>query len=184
MARATDAFDDDVPVAETEEAGLAPASEGSTLERARASLRERRERALLSLKKDFEVPLLDGVFVRYKPITQAMLDKANKQASASKDPDASVIANAGILAVACIGVGEVVDGEPVSIDPDERSSDPDDWPRFDKRLARLLGVPAGKAADVVRGLYPTDGHIISTVTELGVWSGFANNQIERDTEGN
>lgn len=180
MGRPEDAFDEPAGIDEpTPDVGLEPAADGSTL----ASLRSRRERAIANLKIDLEVPEM-GVFVRYKPITQAMLDKANKQAAASKDPDASVIANAGILAAACIGVGEVIDDEPVSVDPDDRSPDPADWPKFDKRLARLLGVPAGKAADVVRALYPLEGSILSTVTKLGVWSGFATEQLERDTEGN
>ena len=156
----------------------APAAKGSAL----ATLRDRREKAVKELKKNLEVPRLDPpVFVRFKPIDQARLTAANKKAAASKEKDAEVIANAGILAEACLGVFEVIDGVEVSVDPDDREGE---WPRFDKKLARLLGVPAGKASDVVRALYLTDGDIISTVSTLGVWSGYAAEQLEQDTEGN
>ena len=70
---------------------------------------------------------------------------------------------------------------PTDIDPNDRDGE---HPKFDRRLAGLLGVPAGKASQVVRALYLTDGDIISTVNDLGIWSGFAREQMERDPEGN
>jgi hypothetical protein len=175
---AEDGFVDDFDTEETETPGLAPAADGSTL----ASLRARREKAIEKLHLDLEVPRLDPqVFVRFKPVSQERLNAANKQAGKSSDKDAEVIANAGILAWACLGVFEVIDGEEVSIDVDDREGE---WPKFDKRLAGLLGVRAGKASEVVRGLYLTDGDIISTVGKLGVWSGYATDQLESDPAGN
>ena len=171
-----DDFDEDF--ATPTDDGRAPAAPGSTL----ASLRERREAVLAAQYLDLAVPDYDPpVYVRYKPITNAKLNAATKQVAASKDRDAEVIANAGVLAEACVGVFEVIDDTQVSIDPTDRDGT---WLRFDKDLARLLGVPAGKAAEVVRALYPTDGHIISTVGKVGQWSGFAMDQLERDDAGN
>lgn len=156
-----------------------PAPEGSVL----ATLRERRERVQAALVKDLAVPRYDPpIYVRYKPLPSRRLNAANKQAAASSDKDAEVIANAGILAEVCVGVFEVVNGREVSIDPESRDGE---LLRFaDRRLAELLGVKAGKASEVVRALYATDGDIISTVNDLGVWSGFAREQLERDSEGN
>ncbi len=166
-----DDFDSDTP-------DEAPVAEGSVL----AGLRERREQAKTKLVKDLAVPRMDPpVYVRFKPIPSRRLTAANKQAAASGDKDAEVIANAGVLAEACLGVFEVIDGREVSIDPNDRDGE---HPKFDRRLAGLLGVPAGKASQVVRALYLTDGDIISTVNDLGIWSGFAREQMERDPEGN
>lgn len=160
------------------EPGETAAAPGSIL----ASLRERRDAAKKRLFKDLAVPRLDPpVYVRFKPVTSHRLTAANKQSAKSGDRDADVIANAGVLVDACVGIFEVVDGEEVSLDPSDREGE---WPKFDKQLAALLGVPAGKASAVVRELYVTDGDIISTVNELALWSGFAQEQLERDPAGN
>ncbi|SDC46256.1 hypothetical protein [Nocardioides lianchengensis] len=161
--------------------GEVEAAPGSVLE----SIRARRDRAKSVLFIDIKVPRYDPpVWVRFKPTEQKRIDGAGERARKSKDDDRTVIANAAILAEACIGVFEVVDDDKVSIDPTDRSTDPADWPKFDKRLARLLEIPAGKATDVVRGLYLTDGDIISTAADLGEWSGYARDMLEQDTEGN
>ena len=105
-----DDFDSDTP-------DEAPVAEGSVL----AGLRERREQAKTKLVKDLAVPRMDPpVYVRFKPIPSRRLTAANKQAAASGDKDAEVIANAGVLAEACLGVFEVIDGREVSIDPNDR----------------------------------------------------------------
>lgn len=171
-----DAFDDDEDLTPPE-TGEVPAAEGSVL----ATLRERREQAVAALHKDLRVPRLEPpVYVRFRPISQPAIEQANKRASASKADDAATAANAAVLAGACIGVFEVdEDGAEVSVDPDNAT-----WPQFDKRLARLLGVKAGKAADVVRALYLTDGDVIATVTKLAEWSGFNEAELERDAAGN
>lgn len=176
MSANPDAFEDDVDL--EVDTGEAPAAVGSVL----AGLRQRREQALAALYTDLVVPRLDPpVFVRFRPIDQAKIEQANKRANASKDPDAATAANAAVLAAACVGVFELdEDGAEVGVDPDDRDS----WPQFDKRLARLLGVKAGKAADVVRALYLTDGDVIKTVTKLAEWSGFNEDALDRDTAGN
>lgn len=171
-----DAFPDELDPA-TPEPGLTPAAEGSVL----ADLRTRRERAKAALTTDLEVPRLDPpVYVRFKPPTQARIDAANQRARNGNDKDATVLANAIVIADSCVGVFEIIDGEKVSVDPTDRDGT---WPLFDKRLARLLGVPAGRAADVVRALYLTDGDVLSTSAKLAEWSGFATEQLELD-EGN
>jgi hypothetical protein len=182
----SDTFPDEFPPETGDQAGDAgdvPAAPDSTL----ALLRQRVARAKEQLHVDLEVPRLEPpVFVRFKPTNQGRLNAASKLAGKLKNrDDGDVVANAGILADACLGVFEVleVDGQKVevSIDPEDRDGD---WPKFGPRLAELLGVTTNKASDVVRALYLTDGDIMSTVTKLGVWSGYAQDDLERDPEGN
>ena len=168
-------LDTDLP---PDEPGEVPAAPGSAL----GSLRERREKAVQELYTDRVVPRLPGpVFVRYKPVPQRRIEAANKQAAASKDKDRDVISNAAVLAEACLGVFEVIDGVEVSVDDRDRDGE---WPKFDSRLAEVLGVKWTKAGDVVRSLYLTDGDVISAVREVVRWSGFVDEQLERDDEGN
>lgn len=161
-----------------EQTGLAPAATGSRLE----SLRDRRAKALQAAYLDLEVPRIDPpIYVRFAPVPMHRIQSANKLTEKSKDQDRIVITNAAILAGACQGVYEIVDGTEVSIDPDDRFGD---WPKFDERLAGLLGVDASKAIEVVRALYITDGDIVSTADKLAEWSGYTAEQHEREVEGN
>lgn len=147
-----------------------------------AALRDRREQAKAELFTDLKIPRYDPpIYVRFKPVPQARIDGMNKAAEKSKAKDATVAANAAILADATIGVFEVIDDQKVSINPSDREGE---WPRFDSDLAELFEVRATKAADVVREVYMTDGDIIATVTQLGVWSGFNLDDIQADFEGN
>lgn len=146
------------------------------------ALRARREQAKAQLHTDLRIPRYDPpIYVRFKPVPQSRIDAMNKAAEKSKAKDSTVAANAAILADATIGVFEVIDGEKVSIDPADRDGE---WPRFDSTLAELFEVQATKAADVVREVYMTDGDIIATVTQIGVWSGFNLDDIQADFEGN
>lgn len=182
-ARTPDQFPDELADLEDQgsahEGGQAPAAPDSTL----ASLRDRVARVKKALHLDLEVPRLDPpVFVRYRPVEQTRLNAAGKLATKlNRSNDGDVIANASILSSACIGVFEVIDGEEVSIDPEDRHGE---WPNFGPRLAELLGINTKKSSDVVRALFQTDGDIISTVSKLGVWSGYAQEELERDPEGN
>ncbi|HTW17083.1 MAG TPA: hypothetical protein VMF51_18275 [Nocardioides sp.] len=183
MGHESDRFEaDQVGHGEQPEPGEAPAAPGSILD----GIRARRDRAKAALFVDIKVPRYEPeLWVRFKPTEQKRIDAAGEKARKSKDDHRIVNANATLLAEACIGVFEVdADGEKVSIDPADRSTNPDDWPQFDKRLARLLEIPAGKAVEVVRGLYLTDGDIISTAAELGEWSGYSRDMLEQDTAGN
>lgn len=165
------------PYDDSAELGPRPAAPGSVL----ASLRDRREKARQELHLDLAVPRLDPpVYVRFAPVEQSQINRINKRHEKSKDKDRDVIINAVILAEACRGVFEVIDDEPVSVDPDARDGD---WPRFDELLADMLGLDTDKASDVVRGLYLTDGDVIATATRLAEWSGYSIAELE-EREGN
>lgn len=145
-------------------------------------LRGRREQAVAELFTDLKIPRYDPpIFVRFKPIEQKRIDAMTATIERSKAKDKRVAANAALLAEATIGVFEVIDGEKVSVDPEDRDGD---WPRFDMRLAELFEVQAVKAADVVREVYLTDGDIIATVMQVGEWSGYNLDEIQADFEGN
>lgn len=157
------------------ETTTAPATVGS-------NLKSRRDKAIEELFTDYKIPRYDPpIYVRFKPVPQDRIDAAEKAAERSKAKDAKVAANAAILANATIGVFEVIDGRKVSINPADRDGE---WPKFDSGLAELFEVQATKSADVVRAVYMTDGDIIATVTQLGVWSGFNLDDIQKDFEGN
>lgn len=156
------------------EPGATQAAESSVL----GGLRARRERAIQKLEIDLVVPRYDPpIFVRFKVVSQARIDQVGKQTEKSKEKDRTVIANAILLADACVGVFEVdKDGAPVG--------DPAEWPCFDDQLAGILGIPWTRAQDVVRTVYVSDGDIISTAAKLGEHSGYATEMLERDPEGN
>lgn len=148
-------------------------------------LRAARATARTKLYTDLPIPRLEGYGVRYGIVTQRRLDQITKRFEKSKDPDRTVIVNALVLAEACQGVYEWVDGEQVSVDPEARGAA---WPKFDERLAELLHDPeqpkprATKASDVVRDLYLTDGDLIATATELAEWNGYAAQILADDPE--
>lgn len=148
-----------------------------------AGHRARRQKSIAELFTDLVVPRYDPeIYVRFRPVVQRRIDAVNKAAEKSKDRDKSAIANAVILADACIGIFEVVDGVEVSIDPRDPGGA---WPKFDERLAEIFELPAAKkASEVVRGLYLTDGDVIGTASKLAEWSGYATDQLERDEAGN
>lgn len=146
------------------------------------SLSSRRQQAVDELWTDLKIPRYDPpIYVRFKPIEQKRIDAMTASIERSKAKDKRVAANAALLAEATIGVFEVVDGEQVSIDPEDRDGD---WPKFDMRLAELFEVQAVKAAEVVRAVYLTDGDIIATVMQVGEWSGYNLDEIQADFEGN
>ncbi|HXH77317.1 hypothetical protein [Nocardioides sp.] len=149
----------------------------------RGSLRERREQARSKLYLDRRVPRIDPpVFVRFKPLSSARLEGLTRQAEKSKDPERYINGSAIAIADACVGIFEVIDDEKVSIDPD---GDRDDWPRFDSRLAELLGLAdLGKAAPIVRALYLTDGDVTSEAAALTEWSGYAGQEADEEYAGN
>lgn len=157
-----------------------PAAPGSLL----GQLRARREAIEAKLHLDLAVPRMENpeVLVRFRPVTSAEITRVADQHRKNKAKDVDVIINAVHLAAACEGIFYLHEGQPVGING---KTDPDEWPRFDQEVAESLGLPDGsKAVDVVRGLYFTDGDIISTGAELLVWSGYARQDLERDAEGN
>lgn len=168
------------------EATASDAPRGSAL----ASLRDRRKEAASKLFIDLEVPRLEpAVFVRFGPIPLGKVEELQEKVRKSSDKKHRAInANAALLVeavqgeaadAATLGVFEVVDGKKVGID-----GSPTDWPKFDERLAELLECSAARASDVVRGLYLTEGDIVSTVGRLLEWNGFAAETLEADVEGN
>lgn len=178
-------FTDELADEPTIEAGQVEAAESSPL----AGLRAARAKVVATLHTDLPIPRLEGFGVRYGIVTQRRIDQITKKFQQSKDPDRTVIINALVLAEACLGVYQWVDGEQVSVDPEDRAGE---WPKFAERLAELLHDPdepkprATKSSDVVRSLYLTDGDIVSTATQLAEWNGYAAEILadDEDLQGN
>lgn len=153
-----------------------PAADDSPLTSLRARL------AAVVLTFDLEVPRLDPpVYVRYKAVSQRRVEEIGRLVDRRREKDKTVVFNATVLADACQGIFEVIDGEKVSVDHEDRGGD---WPKFDQRLAELLGVRAKKAVELVRVLYKTDGDLITAAQKLVELSGFDSGPEELDDPGN
>jgi hypothetical protein len=167
-----------------------PAAPSSAL----ARLRARRQQPLTQLHIDLAIPRYDPpIYVRYKPIAQTRLEEIGKRAEKSKERDATAIGNATVLAESCVGIFELdhdqldEDGNPtpVSIDPDNPSTDPEKWHKFDKDLVTLFALDAApRAAEIVRQMYFTDGDVAASVVKLGEFSGYSETDLERAYTGN
>ena len=146
------------------------------------ALKARREQLQKDLFIDLQVPRWDDpeIFVRYGPMDPTAAEKAIDTRRQSKAPDFMVWANADVLARSCIGVFACLDGDyetKYSLNPDNPEGP---WTRFDPALARALGLITDAAADVVRGLYQTDGDLINAASALTEWSGHASRKLETD----
>lgn len=168
----------------TESVQRVVAAEGSAL----SSLRQRRKEVKSRLFFDLEVPRYDPpIYVRYKPVSQQKIEDTYKRTDKLRGENRTVTTNAIILAEACVGVFEIIDGERVSVDPEDRGGE---WPKFEKRLGELLTDiedgerPPTKGSEVVRKLFFTDGDIIATAQDLATKSGYAQEQLELEPEGN
>ena len=164
-----------------EDVASTPAAPGSAL----ARFRQARAKALQGLTVDLQVPGYDPpLYVRFRPVKQTEVDKVTEKANQSTDPDRELNANAAILAHACVGVFETVDGKPVG--------DPSSWPKFDQDLAHLLGIDEAEdgtrleptTTEIVRALYLTDGALLNTARALDAWSAPAIRRREEESAGN
>ncbi|BBH17503.1 hypothetical protein Back2_17900 [Nocardioides baekrokdamisoli] len=152
-----------------------------------SSIRDRRAKAKEELFIDYPVPGYEPkIFVRYAPLDQPTIATGYKVIeNKKKDQDAVMRVHATFLVNACIGIYELDDdGDPISIDPEDRSPDPADWVKFDHRLAEILGDDVTRAADIVRALYIKDGDVLATSNKLSEFSGYTGEQLDEDYEGN
>ena len=148
------------------------------------NLKARRQAIADKLHKVLQVPRWEDpeIFVRFKPVDQAWLEKAAKKRSDEAEKTKQsflVLISADILATACEGVfAKLPDDE---TEYSLRVGDPEGrLTRFDEDLATAIGAPPQGAAYIVRSLYQTDGDIIAAANELQEWSGIASNRIDED----
>lgn len=137
------------------------------------------EKAQRRLHLDLRIPRVEPpLFVRFTPMPKSVLDKANESIRDSKDDDRVVVANAVALTHVCAGVfREGTDGRP--------AGNPEQWPKFDQRLAGMLGLPADcGAVAVVRKLYLTDGDVIAACADVAEWSAQTERRAQEEHEGN
>lgn len=151
--------------------GGLPAAPGSLL----ADLRARRDQAVAKLHLDLPVQGLEPFTVRFRPLTAVELDRVFKAFAESNDPEANIDHDATLIATACVAVWPKSDDLP---------NPPASAPTFANGVAGALGVDAGSAAAVVRGLYLTDGDVVWTARQVQRWSGFSAEKVDREFEGN
>lgn len=142
------------------------------------SLRAMRDQVAEELFVDLKVPRYPAdVVVRFKPLPQPQIRRALDAAEKRKgDPDARVKAHAEMLVDACLGVYMLdASGKFGSVDLEHPDLEP---PKFDERLAELLGVEAKSQVETARALYLTDGDVIGTANKLIEFSGYDADKIE------
>jgi hypothetical protein len=159
------------------------------------SLKKRRQDLVEKLHIDLKVPRWgdDGstpeIFVRYGPVDSSRLEKAVDVRRKINKDEWSILANADILTISCLGVYACLDGNyenKYSLDPahtEHPSTDPRDWTKFDERLRENLGFTPGTAptsADICRTLYLTDGDLLAAATELFEWSSISTEKLDED----
>jgi hypothetical protein len=136
-------------------------------------LKARKEKLLSTRHLDVKVDGWDDdgeppVYVRYGTVTNATIEAGEKAVTDAKDAPAKLAANAQVLVAACQGVFQKVDGKRVGFDP----AKPDAWPRFDKDLAKILGL-AGEppSALICQALFLSEGNLLAHVGAVAVFSG-------------
>lgn len=121
-----------------------------------------------------ETPI-EGVWVSYKPIPSGKLEDIHRRRKKEKAKGRGLAINIDVLIDACVGVHERIDGELVSIDPDNRDGEALTF--TSPRLLELLGVESQLASDAVRELYAVtddhDGDVITAANEVMHRSGLA-----------
>jgi hypothetical protein len=156
------------------------------------NLRQRRVQILEALYEDVKVAHWDEgghppIYVRYRPVEHEQISRVLRRIETAKpkdQPRVELEGNMDLLIRGCIGVFAVVDGEKVSLRPgDPRGG----WTNFDPDLALALGLAEDAveaknitARRVVKGLFLTDGDIMSHATHLIAFSDYK--QVEADEE--
>jgi len=144
------------------------------------SLRDRRKAIIDDMFIDIKVPRWSEpeIYVRFRPISAVTLNKKVETRRKQGGEMWSILANADILADACIGIYGVMDGDldnKISL----RDGDPKgEWTKFDGFLMEALGLEATRASDAVMSLYLTEGDLIATANKLFEWSGIASNEAD------
>lgn len=166
----------------------------------RKSLAAVRQQILDSLFLDLKVPRYtredaegkSDLYVRYAPVRSARVDWSIKKRSKDEyqENEASLLIQADILVDCCRGIFMVFDDDftkkyTVALDDlGNTITEPTDvWPKFDRELARALGLPEhrwGLAVDICRSLYVTDGDLIDAATEVTSWSASKNERAAED----
>lgn len=148
-----------------------------------AALKARRESGREQRHLDLRVPGMEPpLYVRYGPIPKGVAESITEKWRTRKDRDRTVKREAQLLTEACRGLFEIVDGEKVSIDPDDRHGE---WPRFDENLARLIGSSEVSAVGLLREVYEEDGDIIAASTRYAAWWERTTEELaEQDAPGN
>jgi hypothetical protein len=152
-----------------------------------ARLKAKREQAGRNEDRyvDLLIPDSDDVYVRLGYLdpedTTRIREQIVGKRTRPRRSDA-VRVNTAILVEACRGVFVLDDDRKVSVDPDNPSTDPADWPRFDPRLGELLGVEGG-ASEVARALLGDDWALTSLAAEYNEWLTPVVEQLDEEHRG-
>lgn len=154
------------------------------------NLKERRQQVLTEQVLDLPVPRWDNptIVVKYKPVEHGYIRRAQdavKKAPKAKQYEVEVDGNCDILIRGCVGIVGVVDGQEYSLRVGDHTGEPT---VFDKDLAEALGITTntGKtvtAREVVRGLFFTEGDILSASQSVVEFSGYRETEADAAVTG-
>jgi hypothetical protein len=157
-----------------------PGSEQSRLQKAIQAARQKRH-------LDRAVTELPQIVVSYRTVGEDEREKiVEKYSKGGRTPPAvRYLINAEILAKACIGIFEIVDGEQHTRG-DFLDADGEDALTFsDERFQEIVGATVGSSTSAVRALYGTDnGDVIGLGDELMQFSGFMGPELAEAIRGN
>ncbi len=148
-------------------------------------LAKRREEILAEQILDLGVPRWDDpdIHVLYKPLSHEVIRKTFRRVEKAKPAErdrVEVEANADLLVKACTGIYALIDDERYSLRPGDEKGE---LTTFDEDLAENLGVEDRRAISVCRALFFTDGDMLQHVIQLQRFSGYAEDDTDRQLEG-
>lgn len=146
------------------------------------SLAAKREALKEGLYLDLQVPRWNDpeIFVRFGPIDVTLTETVVEKRRKSKVPEWSILANADILAQACVGIYACLEGDQETKYSLRVGDENGSWTKFDPDMATALGSVLQGASDVVRALYLTDGDLLEAARQVTDWSGIKNEQVDED----
>lgn len=169
-----------VPADTGQPTGLAPAAPGSKLR----GLRAKRQAAQAKLHHDMEVPRMDGIWVRYRPIGSVEVNEITARIEGNHRIDKHrrpLMTNAAVLAAAGLGVFEVDEDDLDEHGKPAPLGDPATWLQFGPAVAEELGLSQQEcptAAESVIALYLTEGDLMVAAADLTTWSAKESNTKE------
>lgn len=154
------------------EDGAVEAAPSSLLDRLRGQLTETKREShtdlLVSARSSDDL----AVWVRYRYMDHAQIQKIQKRFARSKAPDADVVANAVMLATAFMGLFT-----------DEVAGDESQWLNVEA-LAEVYEVESKRAADVIRALYDGDAAVLAVAYKYMDWLGYEAESVQERASGN
>lgn len=128
------------------------------------------------------VPGVEEFVVRYGTTDVDTIENIDQKRKNLKGGHKVLARSMDVLIKTCLGIFEDVDGELKSIDPEDREGEPLTF--SSERMAEILEVESGRAADVLTAFYPVEGDIIGLAGDVMKNSGILGQEALEEVRGN